>query len=51
VQFAPEVQSGKCWTGAHAHLQIENPAGKLVDAEQFLNSVGCSFVCPVGDRC
>ncbi len=45
VQFKPEVQSGECWTGPHAHIEIKNPSGQYVDAEEFLNSIGCSFSC------
>lgn len=46
VQFQPEVEEGDCWTGAHAHIQIQNPQDKYVDAEEFLTGVGCVFTCP-----
>ena len=46
VQFSPEAQVGKCWTGAHLHVQIQNSSGKYVNAEEFLNDVGCGFTCP-----
>jgi hypothetical protein len=45
------LQSGKCWTGAHAHVMVKDPSGKLVNADTFLNGVGCSFSCPSEDDC
>jgi hypothetical protein len=51
VQFEPEVQRGRCWTGAHVHTSIQNASGQYVDSNLFLNGTGCAFVCPVGQSC
>lgn len=52
VQMGAEIPvSPNCWTGPHAHLQIKDPSGKSVNAQIFLNSAGCSFMCPAGDEC
>ncbi|MDD3661629.1 MAG: hypothetical protein PHG63_01050 [Candidatus Dojkabacteria bacterium] len=51
VQLPPAVEFGKCWKGAHAHIEIKDPSGKYVDAEQFINNAGCSFTCPADEQC
>lgn len=51
VMFSPQVQKGRCWTGAHAHVEVQDPSGNYVDAPTFLNTAGCSFSCPAEDAC
>lgn len=42
------VTVGKCWTGAHAHIEVFNSAGDRVNAEQYFNNsvFECNFSCP-----
>lgn len=37
--------SNQCWTGPHAHIDVQDADGNYMDAEVVLAYVGCSFQC------